>query len=309
VIPVYNEAANITPIVEQVSDVLSDLSSLEDFEIIVVDDGSTDEGPEKLEALAGTYPFLRVITFRKNFGKSAALMAGFDLAKGDAVITLDGDRQDDPTEIPRFLEELDMGYDLVSGWKKDRKDPLEKVITSRLFNSIVALFTGVPLHDINCGFKAYRRWCLQNISLSGNLYRFLPVLVAQHGGKIAEIPVKHHPRVAGKSKFGVTRYLEGALDLCTVILISRFFQKPLYFFGIIGLPLMLLGSVIGTYLVGSHLYFLLSGNAEYELLNRPLLQISITLFGIGLHIFLIGLLAELILSRFRGKGYDIKRRI
>jgi glycosyltransferase involved in cell wall biosynthesis len=308
VIPVYNEAENIAEVIDGILGAVSQSANPQEFEIIVVDDGSTDRGPAVLDELGAKHPHLKVITLRKNFGKSAALMAGFDQANGEVVITLDGDCQDDPAEIPRFLEKLEEGYDLVSGWKKERRDPLEKRITSRIFNSVVSRVTGVPLHDMNCGFKAYRAWCLRNIALTGNLYRFLPVLVAQRGGRLAEIQVRHHPRKSGESKFGLKRYLEGILDLCTVILLSRFFQKPLYFFGLIGLPLILLGGTIGLYLVGGHIYYLLSGDVQYELLSRPLLQISITLFGIGLHIFLIGLLAELILSRLPDKGYSIKHR-
>ncbi len=306
VIPVANEERNISKVVLQVSEVLSELTQIRYSEIIVVDDGSTDQTPVELEELKSKVSNLSIITFRKNYGKSAALMAGFDKAKGDIIITLDGDTQDDPCEIPRFIEKLHSGYDLVSGWKKERKDPLEKTLPSKLFNFFVGKVTKINLHDFNCGFKAYRSWCLENISLTGNLYRFLPVFIAQHGGKICEIPVKHHPRTEGKSKYGYKRYLEGTLDLCTIILISRFFQNPLYFFGLIGIPLMLLGGFIASYLVLGHLYFLITLNQSYELVARPLLQISITLFGMGLHIFLIGLLAELILSKVPSKSYDIK---
>ncbi len=308
VVPVYNEADNIVEVIDGITGVISSITDLEEFEIIVVDDGSEDRGPDILDDLAEKYDFLKLVTFRRNFGKSAALMAGFELSNGEAVITLDGDCQDDPAEIPRFLDKLEEGYDLVSGWKKERRDPLEKRITSKIFNYVVSKVTGVTLHDINCGFKAYRTWCLRNISLTGNLYRFLPVLITQRGGKITEIQVKHHPRKSGKSKYGMKRYLEGTLDLCTVILLSRFFQKPLYFFGLIGIPLIIMGGVIGMYLVGGHLYYLLTGDSAYELVARPLLQICITIFGIGLNIFLIGLLAEFILSRLPDQGYSIKRQ-
>jgi glycosyltransferase involved in cell wall biosynthesis len=309
IIPVFNERDSIELVVRKTEVVLKSISSLSSFEIIIVDDGSVDGTTEVVAKLAKEIATVQGIKFRRNFGKSAALTAGFEATSGDVVITMDGDGQDDPEGIPVLLEKINSGYDLVSGWKKSRKDPLEKVIPSRLFNYVVSKVTGVKLHDFNSGFKAYRAWCVNKITLTGNLYRFLPVLVAQHGGKITEVPVIHHERKFGQSKFGIGRYLEGAFDLCTVVMLSRFFQKPLYFFGLIGFPLMIFGGLIGFYLLSGHIYFLFSGDYSYQLVARPLLQISVTLFGIGLHIFLIGLLAELVLSRSPQRGYDIEKRL
>lgn len=306
VIPVLNEAENIQELLLHVWRVLETNESVDGYEIIVVDDGSSDGTPQLLWNLKKEIPCLRALILRQNFGKSAALQAGFDHAQGDVIITMDGDLQDDPTEIPRFLTEISNGYDLVSGWKEKRQDSREKVYASRVFNRLASLATGVKLQDLNCGFKAYRAWCLRNIKLTGNLYRFLPVFVGKQGGKIKEIPVQHHARIHGQSKYGFKRYFEGAIDLCTIVLITSFFQRPLYFFALIGVPIMLIGLITGTYLVGGHIYYLATGNISFQLVNRPLLQISVTLFGLGLQIFLIGLLSELIISRTPGSQYNVK---
>jgi len=303
---VLNEGENIGQLLFRIRDVVRAIPAVRHYEMIVIDDGSTDGTNRLLKDLQQELPELRVIVLRRNFGKSAALTAGFDHASGEIIITMDGDLQDDPKEIPRFLSEIQAGYDLVSGWKARRKDPLEKVFASRIFNFLASRLTGVRLKDSNCGFKAYRSWCLRNIRLTGNLYRFLPVFVNKQGGKIKEIPIEHHKRIHGKSKYGLERYFEGIIDLCTVVLISTFFQRPLYFFAVIGAPIMLSGLLLGGYLVGGHIYFLMSGDFSYQLVNRPMLQISVTLFGLGLQIFLIGLLSELIISRSPGSNYSIK---
>lgn len=296
VIPAFNEAQNLEELIRQIHAV-SKSQVVKDYEILIVDDGSTDGSADLLSRLQQADEKLVVITLRANFGKSAALMAGFDHAKGDVIVTMDGDLQDDPKEIPRLLSELQKGYDLVSGWKQHRQDSFEKRIASRVFNFFVSWLTHVQLQDFNCGFKAYRAWCLKGIRLTGNLYRFLPVFVARQGGKIVELPVVHHKRAFGKSKYGFKRYLEGGTDLCTVLLLSKFFQKPLYFFAVIGVPIMFLGSGLGLYLLGAHIYYLFTGDLHYQLINRPLLQVSVTLFAVGLQVFLFGLLAELIVSR------------
>lgn len=307
VIPVCNEAENVEELLRQVHAAARSLSLARGYEILVVDDGSDDGTLDRLYKIQAEDRALTVIALRGNFGKSAALMAGFEHVSGDVVVTMDGDLQDDPKEIPRFLEELGKGYDLVSGWKQHRQDPWEKRVASKQFNRLASLMTGIRLRDFNCGFKAYRSWCLKDLRLTGNLYRFIPVFVHRLGGKILEIPVEHRPRVHGKSKYGFRRYFQGAADLCTILLISKFFQKPLYFFAAIGVPILLLGFVLGLYLLGGHIYWLWSGDIRFQLNSRPLLVISVTLFGIGLQIFLIGLLAELIVSRTSSeRSYSIK---
>jgi len=234
-------------------------------------------------------------------------MAGFKEAKGDIVFTMDADLQDDPQEIPAFIEKIESGYDLVSGWKRKRNDPLEKRLPSLLFNSVVRRVSGVDLHDNNCGFKAYRRWCIQALSLRGNQHRFVAAMLSWRGARIAEIPVRHHERKFGTSKYGLARYFHGASDLATLILLTKFSQNPLYLFGIIGLPFILLGSLIFGYLLVNHILFLATATMGFALTIRPLLIIAVFVFLMGLLIFLIGLLAELVLrSATLETGYLVR---
>ena len=309
VVPVYNEAENIGVLLEKIHESVEAISEVEDFEVIIIDDGSQDGTDRLLAQLVETWPRLTAVCFRRNFGKSAALMAGFREASGEIVITLDGDLQDDPADFRRFLEELQQGYDLVSGWKEKRQDSQEKVVASRLFNYVSSRITGVALRDMNCGFKAYRSWALENIRLTGNFYRFLPVFVHMQGGKISEVPTHHHKRVHGVSKYGRRRYFHGFFDLLTIILVTRFFQRPLYFFAVIGTPMIGLGLASVAYLLGGHALFLATGNSALELVDRPLLWFSAQLAGIGLQIVLIGLLAELIISRIDRPTYAIRERL
>ena len=212
------------------------------------------------------------------------------------MVTMDADLQDEPSEIPRFINKIEEGHDLVSGWKKVRNDPIEKVFMSRIFNKVVSKMTGVQLHDFNCGFKAYKSWCIKEIFVHGNFHRYLPVLIEKEGGIITEIPVQHNKRQWGKSKYGINRYLHGVMDLITVTLITRFFDRPMYFFGFIGVPMLLLGAMVCGYLVAGHFAWVLFGMKQYELLNRPLLTIGIGLIGFGLNITFAGALAEMIMQ-------------
>lgn len=308
VIPVHNEEGSLERLVGLIEEAMAGCD-VEAFEVIVVDDGSTDGTLETLHALAGTREYLKPVALRKNFGKAAALSAGFEYASGEVLITMDGDLQDDPHEIPRFLEKIAEGYDMVSGWKKDRHDPLEKRLASRMFNAVCSRMTGVAIHDFNCGLKAYRSWCLEGMAVHGNTYRFLPALVADRGGRIAELPVRHHKRTCGRSKFGLERYYEGAFDLLTVLLLTRFHRHPLYLFGAIALPLLGLGLLCGGYLLLLHVAYLFGAGWGVQLVVRPLLNISISLFGFGLLVVLIGLVCELILRQSPTyRGYWIKER-
>jgi len=309
VVPVCNESENVGILVKSIHDVVGAIPAIADFEIVVVDDGSDDGTADQVKRLTEIWPRLTAIIFRRNFGKSAALMAGFREASGEIVMTMDGDLQDDPADIPHFLEELQKGYDLVSGWKQRRQDPQEKILASRIFNYFSSHITGVSLRDMNCGFKAYRRWVLENIRLTGNFYRFLPIFVHMQGGKISEIPTHHHKRIHGVSKYGVRRYFHGFFDMLTIILITRFFQRPLYFFALIGTPMIVLGLGTVGYLLASHFLFLVTGNAALELVDRPLVWFAAHLAGIGLQIVLIGLLAELITSRTDRPIYSIRERL
>jgi glycosyltransferase involved in cell wall biosynthesis len=296
VIPVKDEVQTVAPLLERLHQVLFDMPKVTAHEIIFVDDGSTDGTREALEELARKHPAVKVILFRGNFGKSAALGAGFAEARHDFIITMDGDLQDDPAEIPRFVELLERGYDLVSGWKFVRHDSLEKRFPSKIFNFLISRLSGIRLHDFNCGFKAYRSWCLKNVRLSGNLYRFLPVFVARQGGKITELPVRHHARKFGRSKYGPRRYFHGLFDLFTMVLLGNFFFKPMYFFGMIAVPLILFALSVAAYLIGGHVYWLVSGDQTFQLHDRPMLGFSLTMLGLGLNILLVGLLAEMLLQ-------------
>jgi dolichol-phosphate mannosyltransferase len=229
VIPVHNEQATIAPLCRALQQALPP-----DHEILFVDDGSTDD---TWGEIAGVHQAGRVrgIRFRRNFGKTAALRAGFAAARGDIVFTMDGDLQDDPHEIPRFLEKLDEGYDIVSGWKKVRHDPMGKVVASRIFNAAVSLASGVKLHDINCGFKAYRAEAARNLRLHGELHRFTPLLAHAMGFRVTELVVTHHPRRHGGSHYGLSRVCKGFLDLITVLLLTRYGERPSHGFGLAAL--------------------------------------------------------------------------
>jgi glycosyltransferase involved in cell wall biosynthesis len=306
VIPAYNEVESLTPLVDGIVSVLERLDCPW-WEVILVDDGSTDGTSELMARLAAERSGVKAILLRSNFGKSAALMAGFAEATGDIVFTMDADLQDDPQEIPAFIEMMDSGYDLVSGWKKTRLDPLEKRLASRFFNWVVRRVSGITLHDSNCGFKAYRNWCVKELSLRGNQHRFVPAILARLGARIGELPVRHHERKFGSSKYGIARYFHGAADMATLLLLSRFSQSPLYLFGLVGLPLVVLGGLIGGYLLANHVLNLVYPALGFPLTTRPMLIVAMFLFLMGLLFFFIGFLAELVLrAAAGGKGYIVK---
>ncbi len=242
VIPVFDELPNLQPLYDELAVVLDSLD--DDGEIIFVDDGSTDESWNVIQQLAQQDSRVRGICFRRNFGKAAALNAAFRAARGSLILTMDGDLQDDPCEIPRFLDKLHEGFDVVSGWKRIRRDPWHKVLPSRFFNRWVSRLTGVKLHDHNCGFKAYRREVFDDVHLYGELHRFVPVLAASYGWKIGEIEVRHRPRHAGNSKYGLGRIPKGFLDLLTVQLLIGYGQRPQHALGLLGLIGFSLGAIL-----------------------------------------------------------------
>jgi glycosyltransferase involved in cell wall biosynthesis len=225
VVPVHNEQDDVAELAKRLNQTL-----VGSYEIIFIDDGSTDDTWHRLVALHEP-GVVRLVRFRRNFGKTAALRAGFSLTRGEVVVTMDGDLQDDPREIPRFLEQLEQGYDLVTGWKRKRHDPAHKVLASRLFNRVVRLTTGLSLHDINCGFKAFRGGLARSLEIHGEQHRFFPVLAAAQGYRVGEIEVEHHARLHGKSKYGFSRLFKGFFDLVTVLLITRFAERPSHAFG------------------------------------------------------------------------------
>ncbi len=300
VIPVFDEGENLGPLYTQLKSVLEDMAK--SYEIIFVDDGSSDNSFSILEKLYQKDSNIKIIQFRKNFGKSAALSAGFNCAKGETIITLDADLQDDSREIPNFLKKLEQGYDLVSGWRLPRKDPLSKTLPSKLFNSLTSALTGVKVHDLNCGFKAYKKTTVKNIDLYGELYRYTPVIAYWRGYNVGEVKVKHHPRIHGRSKYGMGRLFKGMTDLITVMFLTKYMEKPLHLFGGIGLLLFLVGLIINAYL--ATLRLLGQGIA-----NRPLLWLGILLMVVGLQVISTGLIGEMIAST-SGKStpsYTIKK--
>jgi glycosyltransferase involved in cell wall biosynthesis len=260
-------------------------------DIVLVDDGSRDQSWQVMCKLAGDHEVVQAIRLRRNFGKATALMVGIGACAGDVIITMDADLQDDPDEISRFVETLDRGFDLVSGWKQERRDPLSKTLPSRLFNKVTARISGVALNDFNCGFKAYRREIFDAIQLYGELHRYVPVLANALGYRIAEIPVRHHARRFGSSKYGMARYLRGFLDLLTVVLITRFAYRPGHLFGGIGSLLAGGGAAAVGYLIGLKL---LTGAS---IGSRPLLLLGVMAVIVGMQLILFGMLAELIIHR------------
>jgi len=289
VIPVFNEAESVAILYERLCEELERLGQL--WEVIFVDDGSRDGTFEQLRALHERDPRIHVIRFRRNFGKTPALVAGFQMARGEIVFTMDADLQDDPAEITRFLEKLDEGYDLVSGWKYPRHDPPTKTIPSFFFNRMVWATTGVKLHDINCGFKAYRREIIEEVKLYGELHRFIPILAHQRGYRVTEVKVHHHKRKYGKSKFGGRRFLRGFLDLLMVLFLNSYLRTPLRLFGTIGLLSLLVGFVIDLYVV---LDRYLPFGSQQPIHNRPILFVGVILLIFGISFVLTGLQSEMI---------------
>jgi dolichol-phosphate mannosyltransferase len=309
VIPCYNESESLAQLHEELHRVCAEQGYR--AQIVFVDDGSTDGSWETIRRLAETDEEIEAIRFRRNFGKAAALDAGFAAAKGEIVFTLDADLQDDPKEIPRFLEQLDAGYDVVSGWKKTRHDPWHKVIPSRFFNALVSGLTGVSLHDHNCGFKCYRREIFDEVQLYGELHRFVPVLAAARGWKVGEIVVEHRARKFGKSKYGVRRFVKGFLDLLTVYFLTSFRNRPQHLLGTIGLIAFLLGSLALVYLAGTWVVSNVFDLGWEPLHQRPAVIYSVGLMLLGSQFLLAGFLAELMTAHFShgSHPYSVRERL
>lgn len=290
VIPLLNEEESLPELTRQLLLVLPTMS--ERFEILYIDDGSTDNSFAVLEDLAAQEPAIKVIRFRRNYGKSAALAVGFSRATGQIVFTMDADLQDDPTELALLLAKLSEGYDLVSGWKKKRYDPWHKTMPSKLFNRVTSMMSGITLHDFNCGLKVYHRDVIKSIHVYGEMHRYIPALAHWEGFRVTEMPVHHHPRKYGYSKFGASRFVKGFLDLLTVLFTTRYVKRPLHLFGTIGSLLALVGLGIETYL--SIEWFL----GHTYLSNRPLFLVGILFIIVGIQLVSMGLLGELMVKNF-----------
>ena len=288
VVPVHDEERTVALLYEELQAALEPLD--QPWETVFVDDGSTDGSFAALTRLHNAHDNVRVVRLRRNFGKAAALAAGFAQAQGDIVVTIDADLQDDPAEIPRLLAKLDEGFDLVSGWKTHRRDPLSRRVPSKIFNWVTGRVSGLRLHDLNCGLKAYRADVLAGLRLYGELHRFIPVLAYYRGYRIAELPVNHRPREHGRSRYGVERYVRGFLDLLTVSFIGRYRHRPLHLFGGLGLLLGFFGFLVLAYLTALKL----DGHAIGQ---RPLLILGVLLVVVGLQFFSLGLISELITSQ------------
>lgn len=284
-VPLFNEEESLPHLKVAIDEVLE--REKIKAELLFVNDGSSDSSGQLLDEFAGSDKRVSVIHFRRNRGKSAALEAGFRKAAGKYVITMDADLQDDPNEIPNLIAELEKGYDMVSGWKRKRHDPISKTLPSKFFNFIARLTSGIHLHDFNCGLKIYRREVLDTIELYGELHRFIPMLVGSQGWRVGELVVQHHARRWGKTKFGVSRFLSGFLDLLTVLFITRYAVQPMHLFGGIGVLTSLAGFVVLLYL--TVLWFMGQGIG-----NRPLFLLGILLVIVGLQSFSIGLIGEMI---------------
>lgn len=285
VVPCFNEEESLPPLVQELEASLQAVG--EPYELIFVDDGSTDRSVEVLRGLQEEGHALTVIEFRRNYGKTAALDAGFRHSRGHHILTLDADLQDGPEEIPRFLAALNDGLDLVVGWRRNRRDRVDKTWPSRLFNATVAQALGVRLHDLNCGFKGYRREVAEEIKLYGELHRFVPILAAWRGYRVGEIPVSHRPRRFGRSKYGPSRLLKGFLDFLTVVFLTTFLRRPLHLFGTVGLVLLLCG-------VGINLYLTVLWLQGQPIGTRPLLQFGVLSLLAGLQLAAIGFLGEMV---------------
>ncbi|NTU97350.1 MAG: glycosyltransferase family 2 protein [Chlorobiaceae bacterium] len=307
IVPLFNERESLFELLDRLYAAMREkelqdlLGKSSGFEIIMIDDGSTDGSSEMIGELIQEKPELRLITFQKNFGKTAALSAGFMAATGDYVCTIDADLQDDPFAIRPMLEKLLEGFDLVSGWKKNRRDPFSKIIPSKVFNMATRLFTGITIHDFNCGLKIYRREVTSRLELHGDMHRYIPVLADWMGFRITELPVRHSPRKFGNSKFGSSRFFPGLFDFLSVLFITRYLRRPMHFFGMAGLVSFVSGFLISLYVTLDKLLL------HKPVSNRPILFLGILLLILGVQLFSTGLLGELFSSSMtKGTPFAIR---
>lgn len=290
-LPVYNEEPNLRPLHAKLDQALAALGRT--AEIVYVDDGSTDGSLTVLRELASTDSRVRVVALKRNYGQTAAMAAGIDAAKGEVLIPMDADLQNDPADIVRLLEKLDEGYDVVSGWRKDRKDKLiTRKIPSMIANRVISWIGGVPLHDYGCSLKAYRRESLQDVRLYGEMHRFIPIYASWDGARVSEIPVEHHPRTMGKSKYGLSRTLKVVFDLMTIKFMASYQTKPIYVFGLFGMLAFGISLLAGLYAV----FLKIIHKADF--VQTPLPILAIVMFAVGVQFLLMGLLAEMLVRTY-----------
>jgi dolichol-phosphate mannosyltransferase len=301
VVPIYNEVESLPHLIEAIATSLN--STGLSYELICVDDGSQDGSAELLKEQAIARPNLRAVLLRRNYGQTAAMAAGFNYARGRAIVTLDGDLQNDPADIPMLLAKLEEGYDLVSGWRKNRQDAaVTRLLPSKIANWLIGQTTGVKIHDYGCSLKAYRSELVADMNLYGELHRFLPALAFIEGARITELPVRHHPRRHGRSKYGLGRTLRVVMDLFTVFFMKKFLTRPMHVFGLLGIISIALGTILGLYLT-----FLKLGLGQ-SIGDRPLLILSVVLLLTGIQLFSFGLLAELLIRTYHeSQGRPIYR--
>ena len=301
IIPVFNEIGSLPELMDQLRKVLHIYSK---WEILFVDDGSTDGSTEFLNDLSRKDENVTLIQFHRNYGKSAALAEGFKHAKGEFLITMDADLQDDPAEIPNLMKKLEEGFDLVSGWKKERKDPISKRFPSKIFNYVTRIMTGVKIHDFNCGLKIYRKAVIKTLDLYGGRHRYIPALAGHNKFRISEIQVNHRPRIHGVTKYGGSRLFHGFFDLISIIFMNRYTQQPLHLFGFFGLFCGLASLTVELYVIGRKIFF---GHSFYE--HLALMLFGAMLFILGLWFFSIGLIAEMITRGAQEKESRVKQII
>jgi len=294
VVPVYCEAASLGELTDRIGATFVGMGRGDDFEVLFVDDGSVDSTPDVIRGLMREKPYVRSVTLRRNFGKSIALMAGFENSRGSIVVTLDGDLQDNPEDIPILLKKLDEGFDVVTGWRLARNDGFIRRFGSRLFNTTVARLTGLELHDFNCGFKAYRAAACATLRIYGQYHRYIPLQAHMLGFKVAEVRVENSERKHGLSKYRALRY-EGLFDLFSLLFVHKYGLNPLHFFGTISLLLIFPSLFILAFLIGKHMLYWMGFSEEFMLLSRPLFSLSLNTLLLGAIIFFTGFVCDFVL--------------
>lgn len=303
VIPLLNEEDSLPELARQLEQVLERVAR-GSYEVLFIDDGSTDDSFRVIQDIHARNQRFKAIRFRTNHGKSAALAIGFAECKGDIVITMDADLQDDPNEIPSLVAKLEEGFDLVSGWKRKRHDPWHKTMPSKLFNAVTSRMSGIRLHDFNCGLKGYRREVIENVQVYGEMHRYIPALAHWEGFRVTEIPVQHRARQHGVSKFGISRFLKGYLDLLTVMFTTRYIKRPLHFFGAVGSLFALVGFITDLYLVIEWSF------GRTSLSNRPLALFGVAMIIVGVQLISIGLVGELIVkNNLEHQKFSVRERL